>query len=260
MPDTEDETKPNDYKEFCNLLLNGQRIADDTERTYTFIWRGYKACISSQLPKLSSIELNRRFQLAVQSIQKMEDKNKEDEIFFQPSQTLNDGPFKRPGDRSLSTSSGSAPSSSQSSQLSSDTILSEETTQIPDTQFDMGGQMFQRPSDVFNPDNINADDVLSTSILSPVRGEKDKFPASATEVRGEKEKFPAAATEADKDDLPPATEVRATNESSAADVTRDGVFNTVAQVHREDNEEDGIQPYQVMSFVCVHAFEFVLIW
>ena len=39
-------------------------------KSHFFVWRGYKACISSQLPKLSSNELERRFKLAKDSIEK----------------------------------------------------------------------------------------------------------------------------------------------------------------------------------------------
>ena len=50
--------------------MNGQRIADETNKSYIFMWRGYKACISSQLPKLSSVELQRRYKLAMEFIKK----------------------------------------------------------------------------------------------------------------------------------------------------------------------------------------------
>ena len=70
VPETDDEKS--DYHEFCKLLINGQRIANDTKKSYVFLWKGYKACISSQLPKLSSHEMERRFKLAMDSIRKME--------------------------------------------------------------------------------------------------------------------------------------------------------------------------------------------
>lgn len=69
VPDTEDESANlPEFNEFSKLLLNGQRIADDTNRTYTFIWRGYKACVASNQPKLNVHELKRRFDLAMKSI------------------------------------------------------------------------------------------------------------------------------------------------------------------------------------------------
>ena len=34
-----------------------------------FIWRGYKACISSQQPKLTTIELKRRYELAKKTLE-----------------------------------------------------------------------------------------------------------------------------------------------------------------------------------------------
>ena len=91
------------------------------------MWRGYKACISSQLPKLSSFELERRFKLAMESISKMSE---------------GEHVFKKPSQVSSSSSSGSAQSSSSSSRASSQSIQSdhEETTQIPETQFDLEGK------------------------------------------------------------------------------------------------------------------------
>lgn len=74
-PETEDETAGSDYQEFSKLLLNGQRVANDTKKSYVFMWRGYRACISSQLPKLSSIEITRRFKLAMDFINKTEEVN-----------------------------------------------------------------------------------------------------------------------------------------------------------------------------------------
>ena len=98
MPETEDESANPALVEFLKLLLNGQRVADDTKKTYTFVWRGYRACVSSQLPKMTSYEIKRRFDLAMKSINENES-------------------FKKPGDFSLS----------------------QEPTQIPETQFDMEG-------------------------------------------------------------------------------------------------------------------------
>lgn len=94
--ETEDDTSSEmkDLNEFTNLLLNGQRVADETKKTYTFMWRGYKACISSQLPKLSPHEIKRRFNLAIKFINQEKDAASDAE---------------------------------------------EELTQIPETQFDMGG-------------------------------------------------------------------------------------------------------------------------
>lgn len=66
------------------------------------MWRGYKACVSSQQPKLNSIELARRYNLAIKSIKQRE---KDDDHFKKPS-----------------------PSSD-----------AEDVTQIPETQFDMEG-------------------------------------------------------------------------------------------------------------------------
>ena len=74
VPDTEDEGPKTDFQEFSKLLINGQQIADKSKKSHVFEWRGYKACISSQLPKLSSFELERRFKLAMDSIAKMEKK------------------------------------------------------------------------------------------------------------------------------------------------------------------------------------------
>ena len=121
MPETEDETGSPDFNEFSKLLINGQKIADDTKKSYIFIWRGYKACISSQLPKLTSTELDRRFKLAMDSIKKQSEASTQ--IFKKPSSPI----------------SSSGPSSSLSSRGSSDSISSEEPSQIPETQFDMQG-------------------------------------------------------------------------------------------------------------------------
>ena len=83
VPETEDESNNSaDYNEFSKLLLNGQKIADETERTYMFMWRGYRACVSSQLPMFSSHELKRRFNLAMESIQDASKKKENEVIIF----------------------------------------------------------------------------------------------------------------------------------------------------------------------------------
>lgn len=89
-------------------MVQAQRIADENKKTHMFVWRGYKACVSSQIPKLTTQELKRRFNLAMKSVQ--------------------DGEFKRP----------SQPSSSFSIPQ---TQLSQEVTQIPETQFIMEGKI-----------------------------------------------------------------------------------------------------------------------
>ena len=70
VPETEDDesTKEPELKEFTKLLLNGQRVADDTGKTYKFMWRGYRACVSCNLPKLTANEIRRRFNLAMKNI------------------------------------------------------------------------------------------------------------------------------------------------------------------------------------------------
>lgn len=70
VPETEDEACRSDYNEFTKLLISGKRVADETKRTFSFIWRGYKACISHQVPKLTTFELERRFKLAMDFIHK----------------------------------------------------------------------------------------------------------------------------------------------------------------------------------------------
>lgn len=130
-PDTEDEKSGSDFQEFSKLLVNGQRVANDTNKSYIFMWRGYKACISSNLPKLLSHELNWRYKLATEAISKLP---KEPES--EPSK--NPEVFRKPSPPNHSTSSTSVQSSSSSSRGSSQSILSdlEEPTQIPETQFD----------------------------------------------------------------------------------------------------------------------------
>ena len=139
VPDTEDENGNGDpaYKEFSKLLLDGQAKADLEKKCYFFTWRGYRACIASQIPKLTHHELKRRFQLAMQHITKKEDDD--GEIFFYPSQnaSIPNKPTLPPTKESY-TSSGSQNSSSSSFRGTSDS-LSSEPTQIPETQFQMQG-------------------------------------------------------------------------------------------------------------------------
>lgn len=121
VPDTEDETAgaTDEFKEFSKLLYNGQKVADETGKTYTFMWQGYRACVSSQLAKLTSFEVKRRFDLAMKFIK---------------SGQSNEDCFKIP----KATSSGQS-SSISSNKAASGPIESEEPTQIPDTQFHMEG-------------------------------------------------------------------------------------------------------------------------
>lgn len=115
MPETEDESNtPTDYVEFSNLLLNGQRSADEAGKSYFFTWRGYRACVASGLPKLTTRELNRRYKLAIDCI------NKEGK-YFETTQMSTSG---------RSSSSSSAGSSSILSSESQE----QELTQIPATQ------------------------------------------------------------------------------------------------------------------------------
>ena len=132
VPETEDETPSHssDFNEFSKLLLNGQVIANETNKNYIFVWRGYTACISAQLPKLSAKELDRRFNLAMESISKT--KKDSSEALTQC--------FKKPAHLSNSSTSGPS-SSSLSSRGSSDSISSEDLSQIPETQFDMEGNV-----------------------------------------------------------------------------------------------------------------------
>lgn len=116
MPDTEDESNADatpEFQEFSKLLLNGQTVADQTKKAFFFTWRGYRACISSELPKFSAIELKRRFDLAMKSI----GGGKE---FFQS--------------RPLSSSGRSSSSSSGQSSSSMNSEEQHELTQIPETQ------------------------------------------------------------------------------------------------------------------------------
>ena len=54
VPETEDEsTSRSDYAEFSKLLLDGQKIAIESGKTHIFTWRGYKACISNQIPQVA---------------------------------------------------------------------------------------------------------------------------------------------------------------------------------------------------------------
>ena len=109
------------------------------------MWRGYKGRISSQVAKLTSHEIKRRYNLAVECIDKQR-KDKDEENFFQPSQRPEK--FKKPTPPTSSPSSTTAQSSSSSSRDSSDSLhseeptqlpnegLCEETTQIPETQYE----------------------------------------------------------------------------------------------------------------------------
>ena len=116
VPETEDDesTNQSEFNEFSKLLLNGQRVADDTGKSYTFVWRGYKACVSSKLGKLTTHELRRRFQLAMKFISE------------------DDGQFKKPNTPSQSTFSEEPSITFKSTQV-------EELSQIPATQFEMEG-------------------------------------------------------------------------------------------------------------------------
>lgn len=97
VPETEDEGASSpDFIEFSTLLANGQRIANDTNKTYTFIWRGYKACVSSQLPNMTTFEMKRRFSLAMQSIE--ENNNfKKPEIYTQEPTQIPETQFDMEG-------------------------------------------------------------------------------------------------------------------------------------------------------------------
>ena len=133
VPETEDENSPQEYKEFCKLLLDGQAIADNSGRTHIFIWRGYKACVSSQIPKLTTTELKRRYELAMQFIKKKEEEDGEN--FFVPSQQARKT-TSSPVQERVSTSSGSQQSTTSSSSFraTTDSLNSDEPTQIPETQ------------------------------------------------------------------------------------------------------------------------------
>lgn len=119
VPDTEDEGNSTYFNEFSKLLLNGQSVADDTKRPYVFYWRGYKACISSNLPKLNIHEMRRRFKLAM--------------IYVKENSSL-DVEFKKP-------ISKQQPQSKSSSSSRIPLNSSQEVTQIPDTQFEMEGNI-----------------------------------------------------------------------------------------------------------------------
>lgn len=124
MPETDDESSsPPEFQEFSNLLINAQRIADKTGKSHFFTWKGYHACVSSEIPKFTTSELHRRYKLAMQSIKKGQPD------FFTSTQ--------------MSSASGRSSSSSSSSSRESTSILSEENqpssssqelTQIPETQ------------------------------------------------------------------------------------------------------------------------------
>ena len=102
-----------DFNEFSKLLLNGQQVADETNKMYTFVWRGYKACVSSQQPKFNAHEVNRRFQLAMKCIGESKRQGiRDDEGFKKPLAACN----------------------------LSDELTQIPETQIPETQFDMDGK------------------------------------------------------------------------------------------------------------------------
>ena len=109
VPETEDESASPEFNEFSKLLTDGQRIADETKKSHFFTWRGYKGCISSQIPRLNFREIKRQFDLAMESLKQQE--------------------------RSSQSSTASAQSSSSSCRVSSESIQSqEEITQVPETQ------------------------------------------------------------------------------------------------------------------------------
>lgn len=121
MPETEDESSSPDFNEFSKLLLNAQQIANDTGGKYVFIWRGYRACVSANIPKFSHTELERRFKLAMNYI------NSESEAKTQLVKKV--------------SSSASGPSSSFSSRGSSSSLSSEDPSQIPETQLHAKGNI-----------------------------------------------------------------------------------------------------------------------
>lgn len=138
------------FNEFSKLLVDGQKIANDTGRTHLFIWRGYKACISSQLPKLSNHEIKRRFDLAMQSIKKDEENFKKPTATvslppptttFSGRDNMDVGELTPSSASQPSTSSGSQPCTSSGSHQSSSSLESQEPTQIPETQFEMEGNI-----------------------------------------------------------------------------------------------------------------------
>lgn len=137
VPDTEDDSGSSDFKEFTNLLLSGQKIANDTGKSHFFVWKGYKACISSQLPKLSTHEITRRFNLAMESIKKSDN----EEQLFRPSRNVEniDNDVKKAA-ISVSSSASGQSSSYSSSRTSTDSLISDDLTQIPETQFVMEGK------------------------------------------------------------------------------------------------------------------------
>lgn len=120
VPETEDESNSPDYKEFCKLLKDGLQTARETQKTHFFEWRGYKACVSSQLPDFSRTELNRRYQLAIKSLANNE------QSFFETT------PMSSASARSTSSSSQGSQASQASSIISEEG--SQELTQIPATQ------------------------------------------------------------------------------------------------------------------------------
>lgn len=126
MPETEDESSaPTDFQEFSALLINGQRIADETKKSHFFTWRGYKACVSSEIPKFSTRELNRRYQLAMKSIKE----GGNNKTYFNTTEMTSAS-----GRSSSSSSSSRGSSSSISSDQPLSQEFSQELTQIPATQ------------------------------------------------------------------------------------------------------------------------------
>ena len=83
-----------------------------------FFWRGYRACVKSNIPKLTTHELRRRFDLAKKILAENSNRNQNQY-------------FKRP--------SLPEPEPKQQPEPESSDLLSEDLSQIPETQFDMEG-------------------------------------------------------------------------------------------------------------------------
>lgn len=176
VPETEDEsTAPPDFLEFSDLLISGQRIADETKKTHFFTWKGYKACISSELPKFTTKELSRRFKLAMASIQK--EGNKE---FFESSQMSSSG---------RSTSSSSSCSRGSSSLLSDD--VSTEVTQVPETQL---------PGDIMPPPLTPPPTKQSKLSLSLKKKTSEAFAVPEQRCQGNRPEM-EVQTQQDDDDI-----------------------------------------------------------
>ena len=130
VPETEDEgSTPPDFQEFSNMLLNAQRAADAEKKSQFFTWKGYKACVSSEIPKFTTRELSRRYKLALECIKKAENNE-----FFKTTQ------MSSASGRSSSSSGGSSSSISLE-----DVQHSQELSQIPATQ--LQGNEIQRKND-----------------------------------------------------------------------------------------------------------------